>query len=156
VTVPGPPPGPGVAPPFVAPPADRNRRGLWIGLGVGGVLLLLCCVGGVFGIGVLIVGTIDEAKRQATAVVEEYLNATIDRDFDRARDQFCPDLAAGLDPADLAAEASRQPFDSYRLEEPRLAGSIEVTAHLAVGAGIVVKTFLVDPVGQEYKICGIN
>ena len=51
--VPAPPPGPGAAPPFAAPPTDRNKRGLWIGLIAGGLALVLCCVGGVFGIAVL-------------------------------------------------------------------------------------------------------
>src|SRR5437016_152585 len=45
--VPSPPRGPGVAPPFAAPPTDRSRKSLWIGLGVGALLLVLCCVGGV-------------------------------------------------------------------------------------------------------------
>ncbi|MFG2053728.1 hypothetical protein ACGFI9_06805 [Micromonospora sp. NPDC048930] len=43
------PPAPGQ--PFAAPPTKKSNKGLWIGLGVGAlVLLLLCCGGGIFAI----------------------------------------------------------------------------------------------------------
>ncbi|MFR9777064.1 hypothetical protein ACL02O_13500 [Micromonospora sp. MS34] len=50
------PPAPGAYPPapgqpFGAPPVKKSNKGLWIGLGVGAlVLLLLCCGGGVFAV----------------------------------------------------------------------------------------------------------
>jgi hypothetical protein len=156
VGVPAPPAGPGASPPFAAPPTDRNRRGLWIGLGIGGLVLLLCCVGGVFGIGVLYVGATDQAKRQATAVVQAHLDALIDGDFRTAHDQFCDELARDISRDELQQQMRSESFTDYRLEDPRLGTFVEVTAHLRGRAGEVVRTYLLDTAGQELQICGIR
>src|SRR3954471_21227173 len=89
--VPPPPPGPGVVAPFSAPPRDRDRRGLWIGLGVGGLILVLCCVGGIVGIVLLLPYADSLGKAQVAAVVEDYLTAVRDRDYTTARRQLCDD-----------------------------------------------------------------
>src|SRR4051794_15605559 len=68
-----PPPGPGVTPPFTAPPSDRDRRGLWLGLGVAAVMLVLCCVGGAVGVGLLAVSTSRQVQTTARATVVRYL-----------------------------------------------------------------------------------
>jgi hypothetical protein len=157
VGVPPPPPGPGVAPPFAAPPADRSRRALWIGLGVGGALLLLCCVGGLFGIGVLVVSTTEEAKRQASKVVTVYLDALRAGDYRTAHAQYCDSLADDVSREELAAQARREPFSDYSLDEPRFIEYIEVTARLLTSGGERRRTFLVDTAGgQDLKICGIR
>jgi hypothetical protein len=156
VGVPAPPPGPGVAPPFAAPPSDKSRRGLWIGLGVGGLVLVLCCVGGLVGIGVLVVGATDQAKRQATEVVTVYLTALRNGDYRTAHAQYCDRLAGQTTREELAAETRAQPFTDFRLDEPRLTNAIEVTAHLTTRSGEVDKIFLLDTAGQDLQICGIR
>ena len=154
--VPAPPRGPGVAPPFAAPPTDRNRRGLWIGLGVGAVVLVLCAVGGVAGIFVLYRASIDQAKREGTTVVTVYLNALRGNDFNTAHAQLCPRLAREVPPSRLAAQYRAEPFTGFRLDEPRLTSVIEVTAHLDTSSGQVDRTFELQAQGQIYKICGID
>lgn len=154
--VPVPPPGPGAAPPFAAPPTDRNRRGLWIGLIAGGLLLVLCCVGGVFGIGVLVVGSTEQAKNQAEATVRTYLDAVQAEDWDLAHEQLCSRLAAQVSPDELASRESRQPFTSYRLDEATLSESIDVLARLQTSAGEVRRLFQLDTEGTRLAICAIR
>lgn len=89
--VPAPPPGPGVVTPFAAPPRDRDMRGLWIGLGIGGLVLALCCIGGVLGGGFLLSGLEGVARSQLASVVEDYLTAMRAQDYETARGQLCPE-----------------------------------------------------------------
>ncbi|WP_327008787.1 hypothetical protein OHA72_16955 [Dactylosporangium sp. NBC_01737] len=89
--VPAPPPGPGVVTPFAAPPRDRDMRGLWIGLGIGGLVLVLCCIGGVLGGGFLLAGLEGVARSQLASVVDDYLTAMRAQDYDTARAQLCPE-----------------------------------------------------------------
>ena len=90
--VPAPPPGPGVVTPFAAPPRDRDLRGLWIGLGAGGLVLVLCCIGGVLGGGFLLTGLEGVARSQLASVVQDYLTAMRAQDYPTARGQLCPEL----------------------------------------------------------------
>jgi hypothetical protein len=154
--VPAPPPGPGAAPPFAAPPTDKNRRGLWIGLITGGLLLVLCCVGGVVGIGVLVVGSTEQAKNQAEATVAAYLDAVQAEDWDTAHQQLCSGLAAQISPSQLASREQRQPFTSYRLDEATLSESVDVVAHLTTSAGEVRRLFELYTEDTRLVICAIR
>jgi len=155
--VPGSPPGPGVAPPFAAPPTDRSRRGLWIGLGIGAVVLVLCCVGGLAGFGVVLVAGTQQAKRQATEVVTTYLDGLRDGNVRTAHEQLCRDLAARLPVETLEREARQRPIDTYELSEPRIAQAIEVdaTVRYRVGDSRSLR-FVLDTQGQQLKICEIS
>jgi hypothetical protein len=154
--VPAPPPGPGAAPPFAAPPTDKNKRGLWIGLIAGGLLLVLCCVGGVFGIGVLVVGSTEQAKNQAEATVEAYLEAVQAQDWETAHQQLCSPFAAQVSPSQLAARERRQPFTTYRLDEATLSETVDVVAHLQTSTGEVQRLFQLVTEDTRLAICGIS
>ncbi len=154
--VPLPPPGPGAAPPFAAPPTDKNNRGLWIGLIAGGLLLVLCCVGGVFGIGVLVVGSTEQAKNQARVAVEIYLDAVQAEEWETAHQELCSQLAAQVSPSQLAARERRQPFSSYRLDEATLSDTVNVVAHLQTSSGEVQRLFRLVTEGTRLAICGIS
>jgi len=156
--VPTPPPGPGAAPPFAAPPTDRNKRGLWIGLSAGFVLLALCCVGAIVGVGALVVFGTEEAKKEATATVERYLDAVMAEEWTLAHDELCPSLAARVTASQLAQQESRQPFTQYALDEPAFteAGGIDVLAHLNTSSGEVVRQFRLDTADEgQLAICAI-
>jgi len=152
---PPPPAGPGVAPPFAAPPTDRDYKGLWIGLGVGGLLLVLCCVGGVFSIGLLASSSEDLVSQQASSVVRTYLDALRTENYPRAYDQLCSDITSRL---------SRQGFEA-RVAQPRVVSfSIDsVTATNTITVDATVEREGQPPVQQHYpivqsgtvlKICG--
>jgi hypothetical protein len=154
--VPAPPPGPGAAPPFAAPPTDRNKRGLWIGLGVGGLVLLLCCVGGAFGIGVLFIGGTEQVKREAEATVTTYLDAVQGQQWDLAHQQLCARYAARMSPSQLATQERRQPFTAYTLDEPTLAETVDVVARLTTSSGEVRRLFQLDTEGSRLAICAMQ
>jgi hypothetical protein len=127
--IPLPPPGPGVTPPFTAPPDDRNRRGLWLGLGVGAFLLVVCCAGGVFGIGLLAVTATREVEANATATARSYLDALAAADYEKAYAQLCPDLTRRTSLGDFTEQQQAQPRPvSYRLDKPVISATITVAA----------------------------
>src|SRR5262245_11351369 len=93
-TAPPPPPGPGVQPPFVAPPTEGTSRRRWIAAGISaGVAVLLCAAGvvGIIGIGVLLY---QYARDQAEANVTAYLTALQHDDFEEAYRLQCDRLRA--------------------------------------------------------------
>jgi hypothetical protein len=89
--VPVPPQGPGVQPPFPAPPVEGKGKRLGWGLGIGAGVLVLVCGGGLaalIGLGTSISGALDE---QAHAAVDDYLNALRGERFDQAYGLLCED-----------------------------------------------------------------
>jgi len=72
--VPEPPAGPGVRPPFPAPPAEGASRRLWFGLGIAGAAVLLCCGGGLAGMVGLVVTGGEAINERGRAVVRDYLD----------------------------------------------------------------------------------
>ncbi|GAB2592813.1 hypothetical protein Aab01nite_37090 [Paractinoplanes abujensis] len=87
--VPVPPQGPGVQPPFPAPPVEGKGRRLGWGLGIGAGVLVLVCGGGLaalIGLGTSVTGALDE---QAHAAVNDYLGALRDERFDQAYGLLC-------------------------------------------------------------------
>lgn len=86
---PPPPQGPGVVPPFPAPPVEGRGRRIGLGLGVGaGVLLLI--IGGVVAAAVGLTRVMSSAlNEQAEVVVGDYLEALRDREWSQAYEQLC-------------------------------------------------------------------
>ena len=86
---PPPPQGPGVYPPFPAPPVEGRGRRVGVGLGLAaGVLLLVCGGGAVAGVGLGRVMT-NALNEQADVVVGDYLAALRDREWAKAYDMLC-------------------------------------------------------------------
>ena len=91
---PPPPQGPGVIPPFPAPPVEGRGRRVGLGLSLGaGVLVLVCGAGVAAAVGLTRVMT-SALNEQAEVVVGDYLEALRDREWSRAYDQLC-DQAQG-------------------------------------------------------------
>jgi hypothetical protein len=153
--VPAPPQGPGAAPPFAAPPTERDKRRMWISLGIGAVVLLLCCAGAAGGIGVIIFGGIEDSKRQAAATVEAYLDAVQDGNTRGARVHICSDLGPGVSASDLVSRTSSTDFTGYTLGEPELASTIDVPATLQTPSGEVRQLYLVGSEGTSSCIVDI-
>ena len=155
--LPPPPPGPGVWPPFVAPPTDGNRRRRGIALGVGGALLLLCCVGGVVGFGALVQSGLEARRTAAVKVVDEFLTDLTRNNYAGAYDLQCDDLKASESLAEFTATFSGAQLASFTLEEPVVQpDSVEVGAQLTFADGTgSEETFLVtlDNNGDS-EVCG--
>jgi len=117
------PPGPGVAPPFVAAPTDRDRKTVWIGLGIGALVFVLCCVGGIGGVGVFLAGTLQETRSQAKQTVSDYLDALQHEEYGTAYDMRCADLMAQESLRSFTARAKSDPVQGYSIGPVDISGS---------------------------------
>jgi hypothetical protein len=157
---PAPPPGPGVAPPFVAPPTDGTRQRRWIAFGIAAGLALVCCVGGLIGLGGLaVLGTqviLDDAK----AVVTDYLSAIRDGEYDRAYDLLCPRQREQTTESEFAEsfEAEKQ-IESFEVGDPDAADIVVVpaTLHYVDGSDREVRFRLDQNTSTgEFRVCGLE
>jgi hypothetical protein len=123
VGVPSPPPGPGVVPPFAAPPTEGRGTRLWLGLGAAGLVAVLCCGGGIAAVvGLLLVGT-RAINEQARVVVTEYLDAVSDEQWDKAYNLLCNDLQRQENRAAFQRRVEDEPtIESFRVEQADLLG----------------------------------
>ncbi|SCE98010.1 hypothetical protein GA0070607_3931 [Micromonospora coriariae] len=123
MTAPAPPPGPGVAPPFAAPPTEGRRTRLWIGLGVGALAVLLCCGGGGAAVVGLAVTGVQAIREQGRTVTSDYYQALVERNYGRAYDQLCDDAQR---------RESRPEFERRAAAEPQVAayrvGEVDTTS----------------------------
>jgi hypothetical protein len=143
--------------PFSAPPRDRDLRGLWIGLGVGGLALVLCCIGGVVGIAFLLPYADNIAKSQVASVVEVYLNAVRDEDFATARRQLCDDEQRTHTIGWFEDHFSSSPITDYRVDVADVQignDSITVGAQVQQKGGWVDERYDMEQAGNRYVICG--
>ncbi len=155
VGVPAPPQGPGVAPPFAVPPRDRDSKRLWIGLGIGGLVLVLCCVGGIAGIGVLAAGGDSIARSQASSVVRTFLEAIQQEKYSDAYAEICDQITEKVTLADFERAYGADKLDSY------VVGAVNATDTITVDAtlnwqdrGTVEATYTLVPAAPVLKICG--
>ncbi|MEV8515738.1 hypothetical protein [Dactylosporangium sp. NPDC051484] len=154
--VPPPPRGPGVLAPFAAPPRDRDLRGLWIALGVGGLVLVLCCIAGVVGLGFLLPYANSLGKDQVASVVKDYLTAVRDEDFATARRQLCDserkthslgwfeDRYGRARVTDFAVNADDVTFENV----------ITVPARVLQDGNWRQERYTMEQAGARYLICG--
>jgi hypothetical protein len=107
--VPAPPQGPGVQPPFPAPPVEgRGKRvGLSIGIAVGVVVLV--CGGGLTAMIGLLASSQSSAQEHADAAVSGYLNALRDGKYDKAYDLLCDEAQQDETRAEFQQRASDEP-----------------------------------------------
>jgi hypothetical protein len=151
-----PPPGPGVAPPFAAPPVDRSRRGLWIGLIGGGLALLLCCGGGLFGLGVMVVAGTNQAQEQAKDQVSAFITDVHNQEYQKAHDLLCSSLAQRTTAESIASEFGGNTISGYSIGQTRIGGStvtVDATVNYADQAARQYEFSLVQE-GQQLRICG--
>jgi hypothetical protein len=147
--------------PFTAPPTERNRKRLWITLGVTGALLLLCCVGGVVGFGALVVRTSRTIEASSVNVVHNYLEGLRTRDFDRSYDQLCQRARQDTSRSQFKSTQQERPtLSSYTIGKPTTESSgVSVPANLQFTTGSTANAeFLLVTEGSidSVKICGIR
>jgi hypothetical protein len=155
--VPPPPRGPGVLAPFAAPPRDRDLRGLWIGLGVGGLVLVLCCVGSIVGVGFLLPYADSLGKAQVAAVVEDYLTALRSEDYATARRQLCDDEQETHSLGWFSDHYGTNKVTDFTVnaEDVKIADVITVPARVQQnGSTWTPQVYLMEQAGTRYVICG--
>lgn len=154
---PGAPPGPGVAPPFAAPPTDRNTKGLWVGLGVGGLVLLLCCVGGIAGLVVLTAGGNRIVESEARAVVSQFLGSLVREDYLEAYDVVCSDYTEENSIEAFEQRASSPTIERFTIDAVDVtdAGDIVATASLGLSGGVTqTRDYPLVQDMDGLKVCG--
>ena len=151
---PPPPRGPGVAPPFAAPPTDRDNKSLWIGLSVGALLLVLCCAGGIGGI-VLLNANGGLAQAQASQLVAAYLDAVMEEDYGGAYDLLCEEQTSQTNRTEFRRLVSRNPIESYEIGDVTVQGrEFLVTAQVkATGRAAETRGYRVVQESTEFKVC---
>jgi hypothetical protein len=156
---PPPPPGPGVQPPFVAPPTDGSRQRRWVAIGLGIGAAVLLCVAGVAALGGLVVLGTQMLREQARDTVAQYLTGLRDGDWDKAYGELCDDLQEVVSPQRFAAEQAALPrVESFEVGEPDLATEpFAVPATVSRTDGAVVDVdYLIwqDPTTGGFEVCG--
>jgi hypothetical protein len=128
---PPPPQGPGVYPPFPAPPVEGRGRRVGLGLGLGaGVLLLVCGGGAAAAVGLVrVMGS--ALNEQAEVVVGDYLDALRDREWSQAYDQLCDQAKQEETEAQFTSRVSTaKPITSWdvgAVDLTRLSAPVAVT-----------------------------
>lgn len=151
------PPGPGAQAPFPAPPAEGGGARLGWGLSIAGLVLALCCGGGLAaGVG-LIVTTVAAVNEQARAVVGDYLDALRDGNYPRAYELLCDDEQAHLTQDRFASrEETRPRLRSYEVGDVDVNRmTLPVTEEYADGDSRQI-TYLLRQDGKtgRFEVCG--
>jgi hypothetical protein len=159
---PPPPPGPGVQVPFSAPPSERDRKRLWIGLGITAGVVVLVCIAGVFGIGALVVTGNRAIQKNARDVVTHYLDGLKNGDYPQAYDQLCTRLHDETDYTEFSdrLQATARVV-SYVIETPTLQSSTvnvqtEVTLDDTAQESPLFQLVSDNGSMTDLKICGIR
>ncbi len=150
------PQGPGVVPPFASPPTDRDSKRLWISLGIGALLLMLCCAGGIVGVGVLYAGGVKQAEAQARQTVGDYLGALRDGKYATAYRMRCRSLNRSEPLPDFVRRAESEEITSFSVGSATTrANDIAVEATVRYRElGSRQREYLVQPGVGTMAICG--
>lgn len=155
---PQPPRGPGVRVPFAAPPAERDRRRLWISLGVGGAALVLCCAGGVVGFGALIVTTGQATVTEARNTVRDFLDGLAKHDYREAYDQLCTARRSNQTLSEFTAyERTLPEIEGFTVRPPTRDGTrFRVQSVVQTPESTAVEDYLVisDRGAAAQRVCG--
>jgi len=155
---PPPPPGPGVQPPFVAPPTDGARQRRWLAVGLSVAAALILCVGGLFGLGGLFVFGSQMILDQARTAVTDYLTAVQNEEYGEAYAQLCDSRRARVDETQFRRSFANKPgITSFTVGDPILTSTMVVPASVRFedGTADAVRYLLEqDTSTGEFEVCG--
>lgn len=153
-----PPPGPGVAPPFPAPPTEGRTARLWLGLGAAALAVVLICGGGTAALIGLSIASTRAVGEQAHTVVSEYLDSLGKDDFGKAYDLLCARSKAQESPEAFEERVSREPkIRSYRIGEPGGSNEVRVPVDVTYAQGGHDQLiFSLVPESTGLRVCGVG
>ena len=156
-----PPQGPGVVPPFPAPPTEGRRLRIGLGLGIGGLVLVLACGGGVaalIGFGTLVGRALNE---QAAVVVGDYIEDVNAKRYAEAYRSLCAEARAAQTEAQFTSEvADDEPITRWdvgdvNLNDPDLPVPVDVT--YADGETARLRAYLAqNPETGQMQVCRLQ
>jgi hypothetical protein len=158
---PAPPQGPGVVPPFPAPPVEGRGVRIGWGLGIGAGILVLICGGGVAAVVGLVTVAGEALNEQAHVVVGDYYSAVRDKRYAEAYDSQCQEVKDQESQAEFADRFSASnavtayqigdvDFTSVDLNVP-----VEVTYSGGTSAQVQVHLGQSRDTG-EFQVCGVE
>lgn len=154
------PPGPGVLPPFAAPPTEGRSTRVWFGLGAAGLAAVLCCGGGAVAFVGLLVSGSQAVNEQASAVVGDYYDAVRDGDYDRAYDLLCARERQRETQLRFRTRLATEPkVTNFSVGDATVASEVEVPVDLTYadgGSGRVWVSLNQDGSTGEFEVCGIG
>lgn len=121
--VPDPPQGPGVTPPFATPPTEGRSSRLWFGLGIGALVMVLVCGGGIAAVIGLVTTAGTALNEQVQVVVGGYFEAVRQKRWQDAYTQLCEESQKDETLTAFTSRVSAQePIRSYKI------GSLSIAA----------------------------
>jgi hypothetical protein len=157
--VPAPPQGPGVQPPFPAPPVEGRGKRVGLGFGIGAGVLVLVCGGGLAALIGVIVSTSGALQEHAEAAVGEYLGALHDKKYDKAYDLLCQQAQRDESPSEFRERvAAEKPIESYQIGDFSLVTlSVPVKATYDDGDVADLEAYMgQDPSTGQFEVCDIG
>jgi len=154
------PPGPGVAPPFAAPPVEGRTARLWIGFGVAALVVVLCCGGGTAAlVGLIVTGT-EAINEQAQAVAEDYFDAVSQREYGTAYGLLCERVQGQESSGEFERRLSREPqIVEFQVGDVSVTNRIVVPVDVSYAGGGAdnLRVSLAQNTGTgELEVCGIE
>ena len=160
-TVSGPPPGPGVVPPFPAPPVEGRGLRIGLGLGIGAAVLVLVCGGGLAASIGLVSITGRALNEQAHVVVGHFFDAVKAKRYGEAYNSQCQAQKTRETQAEFTDRvSSSDPISTYLIGNLNLTSvdlSVPVTVTYASGDSGQLRVHL----GQDretgaFQVCGVD
>ena len=154
--IPAPPQGPGVHPPFPAPPVEGKGKRVGLSLGIGAAVLVLVCGGGGVALAGLVASSQGAIQERAQAAVRQYLDAVQDKQYEKAYGLLCDQAQDDESPAEFRLRVSREPqIEDYRLGDYDLiSGAVPVDATYTDGDTAQLEAVLGQDRGTgEFEVC---
>ncbi|MFF3856836.1 hypothetical protein [Micromonospora sp. NPDC002575] len=157
--VPAPPAGPGVVPPFAAPPTEGRGARLWLGLGAGALAVLICCGGGGTAVVGLAVSNVQAVREQGRSVTDDYYRGLVERKYEQSYDALCDDAQRRESRQEFERRVAAEPqIDSYRVGD---VDTVNLTVPVSVtfsggDRGDQEVTLAPDEQTGAMEVCGVS
>lgn len=132
---------------------------MWLGLGVAGLAVVLCCGAGGTALVGLVFTQAEAFNEQAQAVVGDYFGAVAEEKYDDAYALLCDEVQDDETPEQFADRVAREPqITSYRVGEVSLTElTVPTDVTYAGGASDTLQVALAQDSGTgRFEVCGIE
>ncbi len=154
------PAGPGVVPPFPAPPVEGRGARVGAGIGIGAAVLLLLGGGGAAAVAGLYVTAAKALDEQLGVVVDQYYSALRDQRYEQAYLLLCDTEQDAETSSEFAArERGEDPITSFSRGSIQLAAEPVVPVELVRDDGTRRNVRVVltqDPRTGKFEVCGVE
>jgi hypothetical protein len=159
--VPDPPQGPGVFPPFPAPPVEGKGLRIGLGLGIGAAVLLLVCGGGIAAVIGLAATMSSALNEQVHVVIGDYFDALEAKKYDDAYGMLCQTEKDRQTQAEfVSSEEAAAPIKSHQVGDLDLAAvdlAVPVQVTYTDGQSGTLQVYLAQSSDTgEFQVCGVQ